>query len=198
MSADEYTPLRQFITGVVDATDDEWKAHRDGLTRRFLRKGEFLVSEGQVVNNVSFINRGSFRVFKTMNGQDLTKHFFFTNEYATEYISFLTRKPSDIAVKALEDAELIELHYDKVQALYEQYPVWQKYGRLMAEHLFIKLAERTHRLLYHTPEENYLYLIESRPDIIERIPQQYIASYLGIQPESLSRIRKRLMEVKRV
>lgn len=198
MSADEYTPLRQFIAGVVDATNDEWKAHRDCLTRRFLRKGEFLVSEGQVVNNVSFVNKGSFRVFKTMNGQDLTKHFFFANEYATEYISFLTRKPSDICVKALEDAELIELHYDKVQALYEQYPVWQKYGRLLAEHLFIVLAERTHRLLYHSPEENYLHLIESRPDIIERIPQQYIASYLGIQPESLSRIRKRLMEVRRV
>lgn len=198
MSADEYTPLRQFIAGVVDATDEEWKAHRDCLTRRFLRKGELLVSEGQVVNNVSFINKGSFRVFKAINGQDLTKHFFFANEYATEYISFLTRKPSDICVKALEDAELIELHYDKVQALYEQYPVWQKYGRLMAEHLFIVLAERTHRLLYHTPEENYLHLLESRPDIIERIPQQYIASYLGIQPESLSRIRKRLMEVRRV
>ncbi|MBT1697365.1 Crp/Fnr family transcriptional regulator [Fulvivirgaceae bacterium PWU4] len=198
MSADEYTPLRQFIAGVVDATNEEWKAHRDCLTRRFLRKGEFLVSEGQVVNNVSFINKGSFRVFKTMNGQDLTKHFFFANEYATEYISFLTRKPSDICVKALEESELIELHYDKVQALYEQYPVWQKYGRLMAEHLFIVLAERTHRLLYHSPEENYLHLIESRPDIIERIPQQYIASYLGIQPESLSRIRKRLMEVRRV
>jgi CRP-like cAMP-binding protein len=198
MSADEYTPLRQFIAGVVDATDNEWKAHRDCLTRRFLRKGEFLVSEGQVVNNVSFVNKGSFRVFKNMNGQDLTKHFFFANEYATEYISFLTRQPSDICVKALEDSELIELHYDKVQALYEQYPVWQKYGRLLAEHLFIKLAERTHRLLYHSPEENYLHLIESRPDIIERIPQQYIASYLGIQPESLSRIRKRLMEVRRV
>lgn len=198
MSADEYTPLRQFIARVVDATEDEWKAHRDCLTRRFLRKGEFLVSEGQVVNNVSFINKGSFRVFKTLNGQDLTKHFFFANEYATEYISFLTRKPSDISVKALEDAELIELHYDKVQVLYEQYPVWQKYGRLMAENLFLVLAERTHRLLYHTPEENYLHLIESRPEIIERIPQQYIASYLGIQPESLSRIRKRLMEVKRV
>jgi CRP/FNR family transcriptional regulator, anaerobic regulatory protein len=198
MSADEFTPLRQFIARVVDVTDDEWRAHRDCLTRRFLRKGEYLVSEGQVVNNVSFINKGSFRVYKNFNGQDMTKHFFFANEYATEYISFLTRKPSEICVKATEDAELMELHYDKVQVLYEQYPVWQKYGRLLAEHLFIVLAERTHRLLYHTPEENYLQLMESRPDIIEKIPQQYIASYLGIQPESLSRIRKRLMEVKRV
>jgi CRP/FNR family transcriptional regulator, anaerobic regulatory protein len=197
MSADEYTPLRQFIARVVNVSEDEWRAHRDCLTRRFLKKGEFLVSEGQVVNNVSFVNKGSFRVYKTLDGQDLTKHFFFAYEYATEYISFLTRKPSDLSVKATEDAELIELHYDKVQVLYEQYPVWQKYGRLLAEHLFIQVAERSHRLLYHSPEENYLKLMEDRPDIIERIPQQYIASYLGIQPESLSRIRKRLMEVKR-
>jgi CRP-like cAMP-binding protein len=198
MYADEFTPLKCFIDRIVETTEPEWKAHRDCLTRRFLKKGEFLIREGQVSSNVSFINKGLFRVYKDLNGEEITKHFFFPLEYSTEYVSFLTRRPSEIHVKAMEDCELIELHYDKVQILYEQFPVWQKYGRLLAENLFIKLAERTHRLLYHTPEENYLKLLTDRPDIIERMPQHYIASYLGIQPESLSRIRKRLMELKRV
>ena len=197
MHADEFTPLKHFIDRIVEATEPEWKAHRDCLTRRFLKKGEFLIREGQVSNNVSFVNKGLFRVYKDLNGQEITKHFFFPLEYATEYVSFLTRQPSEIHVKAMEDSELIELHYDKVQILYDHFPVWQKYGRLMAENLFLVLAERTHRLLYHTPEENYLKLLQDRPDIIERMPQHYIASYLGIQPESLSRIRKRLMELKR-
>jgi CRP-like cAMP-binding protein len=198
MHADEFTPLREFIARILDVTESEWRAHRDCLTRRFLRKGEFLVSAGQVCNKVSFVNKGSFRVFMEVNGAELTKYFFFQHEYATEYISFLTRQPSEISVKALEDAELIELSYDRVQVLYEAYPVWQKYGRLMAEHIFIDLCQRNQALLHQTPEENYIKLLENRPDIIEKIPQQHIASYLGIQPESLSRIRKRLMEVKRV
>jgi CRP-like cAMP-binding protein len=198
MHADEFTPLKHFIDRIVDVTDQEWKAHRDCLTRRFLKKGEFLVREGQVSSNVSFINAGSFRVYKELNGQEIVKNFFFANEYATEYVSFLTRQPSEIFVKALEDTELIELHYDKLQLLYEEFPVWQKYGRLMAEHVFLQVAERSHRLLYHTPEENYVKLLQDRPDIIEKIPQHYIASYLGIQPESLSRIRKRMMELKKV
>jgi CRP-like cAMP-binding protein len=197
MYADEFTPLKNFIDRVVDVTDSEWRAHRDCLTRRFLKKGEFLVREGQVSSTVSFINKGSLRAYKELNGEELTKHFFFAHEYSTEYVSFLTRQPSEINVKVMEDAELIELHYDKVQALYDEFPVWQKYGRLIAEALFLTLAERTHRLLYYSPEENYLKLVEERRDIIEKIPQHYIASYLGIQPESLSRIRKRVMELKR-
>lgn len=197
MHADEFTPLKTFINRIVDVTESEWIAHRDCLSRRFLKKGEFLVREGQVSCHVSFVNKGSFRVYKDINGDELTKNFFFAHEYATEFVSYLTRQPSQIHVKALEDTELIELSYDKMQALYEQFPVWQKYGRLMAEAAFLHVAERTHRLLYYTPEQNYIKLLEDRPDIIEKIPQHHIASYLGIQPESLSRIRKRLVELKR-
>lgn len=198
MYADEYTPLREFISQVVPCTEAEWSAHRDHLTRRFLKKGEFLVQAGQICNHVSYINSGCFRVFKEINGHEVTKHFFFEREYATDYVSFLTRTPAQVSVKAMEDGELIELSYDKVQMLYEQYPVWQKYGRLMAERLFIEVAERTQQLLYLSPEEMYVKLMADQPRIIERIPQHYIASYLGIQPESLSRIRKRLMDVKNV
>jgi CRP-like cAMP-binding protein len=137
-------------------------------------------------------------VFKEVNGHEVTKNFFFERDYATEYVSFLTRTPSLLSIKVMEDAELIELNYDKVQKLYEDYPIWQKYGRLMAERVFIEVAERTQQLLYLSPEEMYLKLMADQPRIIERIPQHYIASYLGIQPESLSRIRKRLMDVKNV
>src|SRR5688572_20323105 len=98
MHADEFTPLKHFIDRIVEVTEPEWKAHRDCLTRRFLKKGEFLIREGQVSSNVSFINKGLFRVYKELNGEEMTKHFFFPLEYATEYISFLTRQPSEIHV----------------------------------------------------------------------------------------------------
>lgn len=198
MYDDEYAPLRKFAAELVDFSETEWQAHRDLLTRRFLRKGEYLSRQGEVCNYVSFINTGSLRVFMIANEQEFSKHFFFEREYASDYSSFLTRNPGLWFIKALEDTELMELNYDKVQRLYDSFPVWQKYGRLIAEKLFIQVADRSQELLLRTPEEMYIRLIETQSPILSRIPQHYIASYLGIQPESLSRIRKRIMEFKKV
>lgn len=198
MHADEYAPLREFALKFINFSETEWRAFRDLLTRRFLKKGEFLVQSGEVCHYVSFINTGSFRVFLEVNGQEINKHFFFEHEYASDYGSFLTRSPGILNIKALEAAELMELSYEKVQWLYERFPIWQKFGRLIAESLYIQVAKRTQELLLRTPEEMYMTLLEAQSPIIARIPQHYIASYLGIQPESLSRIRKRIMEFKRV
>jgi CRP-like cAMP-binding protein len=198
MYADEYATLHKFALQFIAFSETEWRPFRDLLTRRFLRKGEFLTVEGEVCNHVSFINHGSLRVFIKVKDQEISKHFFFEHEYASDYASFLTRRPGLLNIKALEDAELMELSYEKVQMLYERFPVWQKFGRLIAEHLYIQVAQRSQELLLRTPEEMYIRLIEEQSPIIARIPQHYIASYLGIQPESLSRIRKRIMEVKRI
>jgi len=197
MRTDEYSQLRAFIASLIPVSDEEWLFHRNLLTRRKLFKGEFLVEIGEVSNYVSFINRGSMRAFWDVNGYDTTKNFFFENEYACDYESFLTQKPAKLNVKAMEDCELLELDYDGVQKLYNTFPSWQKYGRLIAESLFIHVAQRGRDLLSKSPEELYLDLMHDRPHIIERVPLQHIASYLGVQPESLSRIRKRVMEVKR-
>jgi CRP/FNR family transcriptional regulator, anaerobic regulatory protein len=198
MHADEYSPLQNFASRLIDFSECEWQAHRDLLRRRFLKKGEYLMQAGDVCNYVSYVNHGCLRVFMEVGHQEFNKHFFFEHEYASDYASFLTRAPGRLNIKALEDSELMELSYDSVQMLYERFPVWQKYGRLIAESLYIHVANRAQELLLRTPEEMYIKLLEEQSPIIARIPQQYIASYLGIQPESLSRIRKRIMEFKRV
>ena len=193
MVTDEYTPLREFISGFLDITEEEWQLHRDALSRRFLKKGEFLLRAGQVSDHVSFINEGFFRTYTIVNDQERTNYFFFEHEYVTDYASFLTRQPSNENIQALEDAEVLQLNFANMQILYEKIPAWQKYGRLISEHVFIIAVERSKELLLNTPEELYLKIMKERPQILSRVPQHYIASYLGIQPESLSRIRKRLM-----
>lgn len=197
MHTNEFTQLRNFIESILPITDEEWSFHRNLLSRRRLFKGEFLIQVGEFSNHVSFINRGSLRAYWDVEGYENTKNFFFENEYACDYESFLSRKPSGINIRAMEDCELVELEHGSVQKLYEQHSVWQKYGRLIAETLFVHMAKRSRDLLSKTPEELYLDLINNRPHIIERMPLQYIASYLGVKPESLSRIRKRLMEVRK-
>jgi hypothetical protein len=84
-----------------------------------------------------------------------------------------------------------------MQMVYEKVQSWQKYGRFMAEHVFLLAEERAKMLQHNSPEALYLKIMQEYPQMLERIPQQYIASYMGIQPESLSRIRKRLMEMKK-
>lgn len=194
MQHDEYTPLRNYIAQLIDVTETEWLAHRDSLTRRFLRKGEFLIRAGEICSHVWFINRGSARIYWEENGTENTKNFHFEHEYISEYESFLTRQPGLMNIRTMEDSEVLELSYDKVQKLYNQFPAWQKFGRLIAEGLFVMVAKRGRDLLTKSPEELYVKLIETSPHITERVPQHFIASYLGIKPESLSRIRKRLME----
>jgi CRP-like cAMP-binding protein len=197
MHRDEYSQFREFISNFITVTEEEWKLHRDVLIRKFLKKGEFLSREGNVCEHVSFVNKGYFRIYADVNGEEITNYFSFENTYATDYASFLTRKPSSENIVAMEDAEVLQLNYSNMQMLYDKVPSWQKFGRLMAEHVYLIAVERTKSLLYNSPEALYLKIMEEFPEIIERVPLQYIASFMGIQPESLSRIRKRVMEVKR-
>lgn len=193
MIENEYAPLRRYVTRFVDVTDEEWRLHEAVLRRRNLKKGEWLLKKGEVCQHVSFINYGCFRVYNIVKDEEITSDFRFEGNYITDYSSFLTQKPSADYIIALEDAEVMELHYSDMQILYEKVPSWQKYGRLIAEFLYIKVSERAQSLLFDSPEELYIRLMKERPKVIENMPQRYIASYLGIQPESLSRIRKRIM-----
>lgn len=189
---DEFSSIRKFISRLVLFTEAEWQAQQTVLIRRWLKKGEFLLREGQVCNHVSFINKGAFRVYNVVNDEEYTQYFAFENQYITDYKSFLTRQPARDNIVTLENAELIQLDYNSMQRLYETYPVWQKYGRLIAEHVFIETAERTQSLLMKTPEERYLQLVQHQPQVLGRVPLKYIASFIGVTPEALSRIRKRI------
>ncbi len=195
---DEFTLLRNYISQFLTITEEEWQLHQALLLRRFLKKGEFLLRGGEVCNHVTFINKGHFRSFNIIDGDDITFNFAFEGNYVTDYTSFVSRRPSTDYIVAMDDAEILQLKYEDLQAAYEKSPVWQKFGRLMAEFVLIHISQRNKGLLFNTPEERYLNLMKERPKVFERVPQQYIASYLGIKPESLSRIRKRLMESKKI
>jgi len=196
MVHDEYEQLRNYIAKFIQVTDDEWKLHRQCLSIRKFKKGDFLLQVGQVCNHVSFINYGFFRTYTENDGAQRTTNFSFEENYVTDYCSFLTRMPSTDNIQALDDAEVLQLNHHDMNVLYEKIPAWQKFGRLIAEFIFIGVAHRSQTLLLQTPEELYVNLMKERPKVLERVPQIYIASYLGIQPESLSRIRKRLSEQK--
>lgn len=188
----DFSAIRNFISRFITFTEEEWKAHEVLLVRKTIKKGELLLKAGDVCNHVIFINRGYFRIYHRIGDQEFTANFAFDGNYVTDYASFVSRQPSADNIVAMEDAEVLLLDYDSLQAAYERYPVWQKFGRMIAEYILIFIVERNRSLLFLTPEERYLKLMKDRPKVIASVPLKYIASYVGVTPEALSRIRKRM------
>jgi CRP/FNR family transcriptional regulator, anaerobic regulatory protein len=191
---DEFVSIRKFVSRFIQFTEEEWQYHQSLLVRRFLKKGELVLRAGEVCNHVTFINKGYVRIYNIVNDEDLTVNFAFDGNYITDYSSFVSRQPSIDYMVAMEDIEILQLSHDKLMQAYEHSPVWQKFGRLMAEYILIFVVARNKSLLFNSPEERYITLMKERPKVISNVPLKYIASYLGITPEALSRIRKRMSE----
>jgi CRP-like cAMP-binding protein len=173
--------------------EKEWHIIQEKFTVQQLKKDELLTRNGEVCNKVSFIRKGLLRMFYLVDGKEICVGFGRENEYLAQYDSFLTRTPSAGNIDALEDCELLNLSYDDIQNLYQSFPVFERFGRKVAEMLFIMISSQTNRLLTLTPEERYQQLQEEQSYILQRVPQYMIASYIGITPEHLSRLRKKLV-----
>lgn len=187
--------LRQFLTRFITLTDPEWHALEQQLTIKTIRRRDFFIQKGQNATEIGFLLSGSCRLFYDKDGEEWTTYFFFENNLAAAYQSCLTGEPSTLSIQALEDVELLYFSFQTLTDLYQQFPVYETFGRKLAEYLFMGLDVRLAEQLTLSPEERYLKLLGSpaKRKIIERIPQQYIASYLGITPVSLSRIRRRII-----
>lgn len=172
--------------------DTELTALENCFTVRQLQKGDFLIKKGQVCRHVSFINKGLVRLYYSFEGKDISIGFIGDGAYASEYESFLTRKPASQNIEALTGVELVDLGYDDMQQLYSQYPSLQEFGRKIAETLFIMLNQRNTALLALSPEDRYRQMIETNPSLLQHVPQYMLASYIGVTPEHLSRIRKKM------
>ena len=136
------------------------------------------------------------RLFYNVEGVENTVQFFFGNSWYTDYTSFLTGQPTIENMQALETCEVVQFKKDDLYRLFDQFPVFDRVGRVMAENAFLSLSMLNKMLTNEEPQQRYLNLMKQRPDVVEKIPQHYIASYLGVKPESLSRIRKRISEEK--
>lgn len=159
-----------------------------------LKKGEYFIKEGQISRKVGFIISGSMLCYYDKDGEQAIDEFSLDKEFITDYFSFLTNSPAGKNVKCLEATELVVMSYEDLQELYAISPVFERVGRLMAEALFMNWQQKAKSLMLDDAETRYLKLISRRPDLPQRVPQYLIASYLGVKPETLSRIRKKLTQ----
>lgn len=182
--------IKGYINKVVTLTDEEFCAFEDITSIRKLQKKELLIKQPEVCNKVIFTNKGYFRFFHyNSNGDEITSDFIFAPCFVTSYTSLVTGNPSFVNVQAMEQMEIAEMKKDDLYALYEQYPKIERIGRIIAEQIAINSEQHLFLLLNQTAEYRYRNLLQKYPQYIQSIPLQYIASYLGITQETLSRIR---------
>ena len=159
-----------------------------------LEKGEFLLKEGQTARSIYFVLSGVFRVYQNIDGKEVTSYFSCSerNPFAASFPSFLTQSPSCEYVEAIESSSVFSIRFDQLNKLYESSKNFERLGRILAEKNYLLAMERINSLQYQSAGDRYNIFMKIYPGLLNRIPHHYIASYLGVTPESLSRIRKDL------
>jgi CRP-like cAMP-binding protein len=185
--------LRQYFNKLLPLPDEEFNAFSNDLMRKEFDKGETLLKAGVVCDFVAFIEDGAFRFYRYTEGTEMVTAFFFAGDFISNYRSFLLQRPSNHNIECLENAVVWMIKRERIYSLYNKYPLMERMGRLIAEQNYLGATSRLDHFLDFTPEERYKALLKRNSRLLQRIPQYMIASYLGISPESLSRIRKRIV-----
>lgn len=185
--------IRQYYQELIPAlSSEEWEELEKRLVIEEYPKGSMVCREGENCKGVYYINKGLARLYYTVDGREICTGFAKEGEYLSEYDSFLTQTPASQSMDVLEDTVVINLPYEKMQNLYSNYPIFNQAGRKIAEGLFILISRYNTRLLTLSPEDRYQYIIDNQYHLIQRVPQYMLASFIGISPEHLSRIRKKM------
>jgi len=162
------------------------------LERKTYKKNEIIKEENKKEKNLSIIIKGSAGIFVWKDNSTVCLDLCYENSFFGDYMSFLTQTQTNIFTKAIETTEVFSISYTQLNKLYESSSIGVNIGRIASEALYIEKQTQQIDLLTLTAEERYLKLLERQPEIIQRTPQKIIASYLGVTPESFSRIRKKL------
>ncbi len=189
-----FDELFRSVSVFINFSKKERRAFQNAFTFREVPKNFTLISEGQIANELYFINKGLLRLYYNNDGDFITGYIFREHLFAGSYDSFLQSSPSIQYLETLEDSELLVLTKENLDGLYRSMPGINLLTRQIAEQRFINAQQILSSFILESPESRYLKFVQKDKDLFLRVPHHMIASYLGITPVSLSRIRKRLME----
>ncbi|CAM1363049.1 CarD family transcriptional regulator [Tenacibaculum soleae] len=186
--------IRTYLEKSLTINDNDWEFFTSKLALIKIKKRTKILKIGEIENHISFINKGVVRFYipKEDKEKEITFGFCFNNEFVSAYDSFLTQQPSLYELEALTDIEMWSISHDDLQEVYNKTSIGNTLGRLSSERLYLIKSKREQSLLNETAEERYLKLFDERPKLIKEIPLKYIASYIGVTAQALSRIRKRI------
>ena len=185
--------FKDAITKMISVSEEEAMQFMSFCYRKSFKKKNLISDDEKFIDEVYFIEKGILRVkIVDIDGREHTTHFALENQFIADYNAFLTKRKSKYQLEALEDTEVIVLPRKAIEWGYENMKEGEKLGRLIAEQYFVYLDTRIQHLYTLSPIERYHLMTEIFPNIHNRVPQHMIASYLGITPIHLSRIKKQV------
>ena len=165
---------------------------KDTFKQIVLAKNDFLVTHGKRCRHLYFLQQGALRGYYTLDGKEITHWFGFENDFVTSFHSFITGQPAVESIQLLQGSILWSISREDLNVLLDRFSEIERLVRIVYENYYIRLEERFINSQFKSAGERYQNLLEQSPHIIERVPLGYIASYLGISQETLSRIRGRI------
>lgn len=192
--------FRRFLSSLAEISDEDWRSSAGVLAVEHYTAQEVIARTGDVCDRVRFLVSGMARsCLIDSAGRDFTwcLHFCgeganFTNRLVIDYASFTHGEPSRLTIEALTDVEVVSVRREEVERTFAGSLAWATVGRVIAERAYYYTHHRVISLLTQSAKERYLLLLQESPDLMKVAPQHYIASYLGITPQSLSRLRREL------
>lgn len=189
----EMEAFKNFIKSQIQLPSEELKYISSLMRSKEFKSNSIVLRQGEIETHLSYIEKGMARYYYIdPNGKEISLLFTFENWFLGDVSSFLTKTPSLCFIETLADTKLWRIHYNDLQKIYANTTGGDRFGRLMMEQLYLKKAQREWGFLTQTAEERYLDLLKTASHILQKVQLKHIASYLGITPQALSRIRKRI------
>jgi signal-transduction protein with cAMP-binding, CBS, and nucleotidyltransferase domain len=187
--------IRQVMKQMINVSEDELNDFLNQTVVKTFKRNEILSRPNVIPNEIFFINKGIIRVLITDNeGNEHTIHFALENQFIADYSHFIQQQPSIYSLQTLEETQVVVLPRSVIEWGYNHLKEGQKMGRLIAEYYFIYQDDRIKNMYVRTPKQRYDSITDVFPNIHNRVPQHMIASYLGITPIHLSRLKKAIIE----
>lgn len=185
-----FDSLRQRLHELAPLTDDQWLRFASIVEPVSYSKHDFLIQAGQLENYIHYIAKGMVRLSLNNDGKDISLDFIFSHNFVSAYSSFLTGQASAFTIQALTDVQTYRFSRTNLSYLYDESHQAERIGRVIAEQAFLRKTSREVLFLTSTAKQRYVQLLEQNPILVQTISVKHLASYLGIEPESLSRIRR--------
>ena len=187
----------QHLSEKISLNKEEQAIIESHLTIKKIRKKQYLLQEGDVCKNIAFVVKGALREYTVDDkGVEHIVQFALEGWLISDLYSFLTGSPATYHIDALEESIVILISKEAEQAILQQVPKFESYTRMQITGAYLAMQKRVNALISQTVEERYLGFMNLYPNIVQRVPQHMIASYMGLSPETLSRVRKKLAMVK--
>lgn len=185
--------MKEIILSHVNLSEEEYRIFEDVAKKKEVDKNQLLFQAGKLSRKCFFIEKGILRGYRIIEGKEYTHHFYFQDWFAVDYESFLLDQAGSLYIESLTNAVYYEFDKNDLLSLYRSYHQFEKLGRIIAEKAYLITVEKLSNIQTLSLKEKYEALLAKTPKLFQKVPQKYIASYLGVSEQSLSRVKNQLI-----